>query len=131
MKHELESRLPGEISTTSEDTILKAEGEELKSVLMKRERRVKKRAENSTFRKGRSWYPVPSLHGKLMGKQWQTLLLGAPKSLQMVTAAMKLKEPWKESNDQGRQQIKKQRHYFANKGLFSQAYGFSSSHVWM
>ena len=44
MKHELESRLPGEISTTSEDTILKAEGEELKSVLMKRERRVKKLA---------------------------------------------------------------------------------------
>ena len=34
-------------------------------------------------------YPVPSLHGKEMGKQWLTLYLGAPKSLQMVTAAMK------------------------------------------
>ena len=39
--------------------------------------------------------------------------------------------PWKESYDQPRQHIKKQRHYFANKGLSSQGYGFSSSHVWM
>ena len=39
--------------------------------------------------------------------------------------------PWKESYDQPRQLIKKQRHYFANKGLSSQGYGFSSSHVWM
>ena len=39
--------------------------------------------------------------------------------------------PWKESCDQPRQHIKKQKHYFANKGLSSQGYGFSSSHVWM
>ena len=39
--------------------------------------------------------------------------------------------PWKESYDQPRQQIKKQRHYFANKGPSSQSYGFSSGHVWM
>ena len=58
---------------------------------------------------------------------------GAPKSLQIVTAAMKLKDltPWKESYDQPRQHIKKQRHYFANKGPSSQSYGFSSGHVWM
>ena len=37
---------------------------------------------------------------------------------------------WKKSYDQPRQHIKKQRHYFANKGLSSQSYGFSSSHVW-
>ena len=35
------------------------------------------------------------------------------------------------SYDQPRQHIKKQRHYFVNKGLSSQGYGFSSSHVWM
>ena len=65
-------------------------------------------------------------------KQWQTLFLGAPKSWQMVTAAMKLKDtaPWMKSYDQPRQHIKKQRHYFANKGPSSQSYGFSSSHVW-
>ena len=39
--------------------------------------------------------------------------------------------PWKKSYDQPRQHIKKQRHYFANKGLSGQSYGFSSSHVWM
>ena len=39
--------------------------------------------------------------------------------------------PWKESYDQPRQHIKKQRHYFVNKGPSSQGYGFSSSHVWM
>ena len=38
---------------------------------------------------------------------------------------------WKKSYDQSRQHIKKQRHYFANKGLSSQSYGFSSSNVWM
>ena len=57
----------------------------------------------------------------------------APKSLQMVTAAMKLKDacPWKKSYDQPRQYIKKLRHYVADKGPSSQSYGFSSSHVWM
>ena len=39
--------------------------------------------------------------------------------------------PWKKSYDQPRQHINKQRHYFANKGLCRQSYGFSSSHVWM
>ena len=60
-------------------------------------------------------------------KQWQTLFFGAPKSLQMVTAAMKLKE----SYDQPRQHIEKQRYYFVNKGPSSQGYGFSIGHVWM
>ena len=49
-----------------------------------------------------------------------------------MIAAMKLKDtPWKESYDKPRQHIKKQRHYFANKGPSSQKYVFSSSHVWM
>ena len=49
----------------------------------------------------------------------------------MVTAAMKLKmlTPWKESYDQPRQHIEKQRHYFVSKGPSSQGYGFSSGHV--
>ena len=51
----------------------------------------------------------------------------------MVTSAMKLKDTCslEESYDQPRQYIKKQRHYFTNKGLSSQSFGFSSSHVWM
>ena len=39
--------------------------------------------------------------------------------------------PWKESYDQPRQHVKKQRYYFVNKGPSSQGYGFSSGHVWM
>ena len=39
--------------------------------------------------------------------------------------------PWKESYEQPRQPIKKQRHYFANKGPSIQGYGFSSDHVWV
>ena len=60
-------------------------------------------------------------------------IFSAPKSLQLVIAAMELKDttPWKESYDQPRQHIKKQRHYFANKGPSGQSYGFSSGHVWM
>ena len=43
----------------------------------------------------------------------------------------KMLTPWKESYDQIRQNVIKQRHYFANKGLSSQRHDFSSSHVWM
>ena len=67
-------------------------------------------------------------------KQWQTLFFAAPKSLQMVTAAMKFKKmfaPWKKSYEQPRQHIKNQRHYFVNKGPSGQGYGFSSRNVWM
>ena len=49
----------------------------------------------------------------------------------MVIAAMKLKmlAPWKESYDQPRQCIKKQRRHFANKGTYSQSYGFCNNHT--
>ena len=68
-----------------------------------------------------------------MWKQCQISLSWPPKSMQMVTAAMKLKEAYslEEKYDQSRQHIKKQGHYFAKKGLSSQSYGFPSSHVWM
>ena len=54
------------------------------------------------------------------------LFFWVPKSLQMVIAAMKLKDTWswKKNYDQPRQHIKKQRPHFANKGLSSQSYGF-------
>ena len=62
-------------------------------------------------------------------KQWEALFSWAPKSLQMVTAAMKLRR-FLLGRKAMRQHIKKQRHYFA-KGPSSQSYGFSSGHVWM
>ena len=67
-----------------------------------------------------------------MEKQWETLFSWVPKSLHMVTAAMKLNHCSLDENyDQTRQNIKKQRHYFAHKRPFGQSYDFSSSHVWM
>ena len=83
MKHKLQSRLPGEISITSDadDTTLMAESEEeLKSLLMNVKEESEKVGLSSTFRK--HGHLVPSLHGKYMGKLWkqcQTLFLGAPK----------------------------------------------------
>ena len=58
--------------------------------------------------------------------KWWTLFWGVPKSLQMVMAAMKLKDTYslEENLWPTWQRIKKQRHYFANKGASSQSYGF-------
>ena len=67
MKHKLESRLQGEINNLryTDDTTPMAEiREELKSLLMKVKQESENVGLNSTFRKLRSWHPVPSLHGK-------------------------------------------------------------------
>ena len=69
-----------------------------------------------------------------MGKQWKpwlTLFLGGSKITEDGDCSHEIKTltPWKESYDQPRQRIKKQKHYFANKDPSSQSYGFSSSHV--
>ena len=61
-KDKLESKLPGEISITSDD--MAESEEELKSLLMTVKEESKMLAFNSTFRKLRSWHLVPSLHGK-------------------------------------------------------------------
>ena len=68
--------------------------EELKSLLEKVKDESEKAGLKLSIQKLRSWHPVPSLHGKWMGKwrEWQTFFSWAPKSLQMVTAAMKLKD---------------------------------------
>ena len=68
-----------------------------------------------------------------MGKQWKqwlTLFFEAPKSLQMVTAVMKLKDACSLEEKLYRQHIKELRHYFADKCPSSQSYGFSSSENW-
>ena len=57
-------------------TLIAESEEELKSLLMKVKEESEKGGFSSTFRKLRSWHLVPSLHGKQMGKQWQTLFFG-------------------------------------------------------
>ena len=49
----------------------------------------------------------------------------------LVAPWKKMLAPWKETYNKPRQCIRKQRHHFANKGVYSQSYGFSSSHIWM
>ena len=58
-------------------------------------------------------------------KQWQILFSWTPKSLQTdYSHEIKTLASWKKSYDKTRQHIKKQRHHFANKGPYSQSYGF-------
>ena len=104
----------------ADDTTLMADSEEeLKSLLMK----VKEESEkvslklNIQITKIMAFGPIASwqIDGE-QWKQWEILFWGAPKSLQMVTAAMKLKDAYSlgEKLWQSRQHIQKQRHYFAD-----------------
>ena len=82
----------------ADDTTLMAESEEeLKSLLMKVKAESEKVGLKLNIQKTKIMASGPITHGKQMGKQWkqcQTLVFGAPKSLQMVIAAMKLKEAY-------------------------------------
>ena len=118
----------------ADDTTLMAESEELKRLLMKVKEESEKFDLKLNIQKTKIMASVPITSWPVDRETTETEILfsWAPKSLQMVTAAMKLKDsPWKKSCAKPRQHIKKQRHYFANKGPSSQSYGFSSSHVQM
>ena len=118
----------------ADDTTLLAERkEELKSLMMKVKEESEKVGLKLNIQKSKIMASGPITSWQIDGETVQTLFWGAPKSLQMVTVAIKLKmlASWKKSYDQPKQHIKKQRHYFANKDTYSQGYGFSSSHVWM
>ena len=79
----------------ADDTTLMAESEEeLNSLLRKVREESEKVGLKLNIQELRPWHLVPSLHGKYMGKQWLTLFFWAPKSLQMVIAAMKLKDAY-------------------------------------
>ena len=82
----------------ADDITLMAESEkELKSLLMKVKVESEKVGLKLNIQKTKIMALIPLLHGKKMGKQWkqcQTLFFWAPKSLQMVTAAMKLKDTY-------------------------------------
>ena len=110
--------------------------EELKNLLMK----VKEESVKSWFKTQYSETKImasgPTLHGKQMGKQWKVadfIFLGS-KTTADGDCDLEIERhlaPWKKSYDKPRQHTKKQRHYFANKGPYSQSYAFSNSHVQM
>ena len=74
---------------------------------------------------------LPSMESHRVGHDWSDLAVA--KALQMVTVAMKLKDvcSLEEKLWPNIHHVKKQSHYFTNKGPSSQSYGFSSSHIWM
>ena len=110
--------------------------EEVKSLLMKVKNESEKVGLKLNIQKTKIMASGPITFWQIDGETVETVIefiLGAPKSMQMVTAAMKLKDACslEESYDIPRQHIKKQRYYSASKGQSSQGYGFSSSHAWM
>jgi len=88
----------------------------------------------TTFRKLRSWHPVPSLLANRCGnngKRERLYFGGLQNHCRWLQPwNQKTLAPWKKSYDPPRHHIKK-RHYFANKDPFSQSYSFSSSHIWI
>ena len=120
----------------ADETTLMAESEEeLKSLLMKDESKKVGLKLNIQKTKIRASGPITSweIDGETVETVSDFIFFWAPKSLQMVMAAMKLKDACslKKSHDKSRKHIKKQRHYFSDKGPSSQRCAFSSSHVWM
>ena len=99
-KHKLESRLPGEISITSgmHDTTLMAESEEeLKSFWMRVKEESEKVGLKLNIQKTKIMASSPITSWEIDGETVETVsdfIFGAPKSLQMVTATMKLKDTY-------------------------------------
>ena len=107
--------------------------EELKSLLMKVKEKSEKAVVKLNIQKTKSMAFGPITSWEIDRETMKDFILGGFK----ITAdgdcsqEIKMLTSWKESYDQPRLHIKKQRHYFANKGLSSQGYGFSSGHIWM
>ena len=122
--------------TFADDTTFMAESkEELKSLLMKVKEESEKVDLKLNIQKTKIMASGPITSWQIDGETVKTatdIILGGSKITADGTAAMKSKDtPWKKSYGQPRQHIKKQRHYFANKGPSSQGYVFSTSHVWV
>ena len=122
----------------ADDTILMAESEEeLKSLLLKVKEESEKVGLKLNIQKTKIMASGPIASWQMNGETMETvtdfIFLGSKISAD-GDYSCEIKRhlpPWKKSYYQPRQHIKKWRHYFADKGLSSQGYGFSSSHVWM
>ena len=118
----------------TDTTALMAESEELKSLLMKVKEENEKAGLQLNIQKTKILACGPIMSWQIDGETMETVQdFRAPKSLQMVTKAMKLKDACSLEKKlwRPRQHIKKQRCYFANRSPSSQSYGFSGGHVWM
>ena len=119
----------------ADDTILMAENKELKSLLMKVKEKSERAGLKLNIQNTKSMASGPITLWQIDGETMETMrdfIFGGSKITADGDCSHEIFfSPWKKSYDQPRQHIKKQRHYFVNKGPSSQGYGFSSSHVWM
>ena len=121
----------------ADDTTLMAESEEeLKSLLMKVKEESEKVGLKLNVQKTKITASGSITSWEIDGETVETvadfIFLGSKITADgKCSHEIKTLTPWKESYDQPRQHIKKQRYYFVNKCPSSQGYGFSSSHVWM
>ena len=132
MKHELESRLLGEISITSDRQMTPPYGRKrraTKEPFDESERGEWKSLKLNIQKTKMAFSPITSwqIDGETMETVADFIFLGS-KITTDGDCSHEIKTPllWKKSCDQPRQHIKKQRHYFATKGPSSQGYGFSS-----
>ena len=115
----------------ADDTTLMAESEELKRLLMKMKEESEKAVLKLNIQKTKILASGPITSWEIDGETDKIYFLGSKITADGDCSHEIMLTPWKESYDQPRQHIKKQRHYFANKGPSSQGYGFSCGHVWM
>ena len=122
----------------ADDTTLMAESkEDLKSLLMKVKEESEKVDLKLNIQKTKIMASSPITSWQIDGETVETVsdfILGGSQITADGDCSHEIKKmltPWKESYDQPRQHFKKQRHYFANKGLSSQGCGFPSGLVWM
>ena len=120
----------------TDDTTLMVESEGLKSLLMKVKEESEKVGLKLNTQKTKIMASSPITSWQIDGETMETMIefiLGGSKITADGDCSHEIKTlaPRKKSYNKPGQQIKKQRHYFTNKGPSSQSYGFSSSHVWM
>ena len=120
----------------ADDTTLMAENEELKSLLMKVKEESEKAGLKLNIQKTKIMASGPTTSWQIGGEAMETVtdfILEGSKITADGDCSHEIKDACslEEKLWQPRQHIKKQRHYCVNKGLSSQSYGFSSSHVWM
>ena len=135
MKHKQESSRENtnNLRYAYDTTLLAESEEELNSLLMKVKEESEKVGLQLNIQKTKitasgsitSW----KIDGKIM--EWEFILGGSKITADGDCSHEIKRHSLGKKLDKPRQHIKKQRHYFANKGPSSQSYGFSSSHVWM
>ena len=127
---------PGKNTGVGDTTLITESEDKLKSLLKKVKEESEKAGLKFNIQKTKITASGPIASWEIDGETMETvtdfIFLGSKITTDGdCSHEIKTLAPWKKSYDKPLQHIKKQRHYFANKGPSSQSHGYSSSHVWM